>query len=92
MVQISEIIIAPVQTIEHSGPLAFVSLVLADAIRLSSIGIYNNNPSSGKKYRLTYPIRKNTRQNLNFFYPINKEVAEYIENEVIKKFEEVISC
>jgi len=88
--KISEVQISPVQTIEHNGPLAFVSLVLADAVRLSSIGIYNNNTSTDKKYRLTYPIRKNTRQNLNYFFPLDRKVAEHIENVVIEKFEQVI--
>ena len=89
--KISEIQIAPVQKIEYNGPLAFASVVLADAIRLNSIAIYKNNSSIDKKYRLTYPIRKNTRQNLNYFFPLNKRIANDIENAVIKKFEQIIS-
>ncbi len=89
--KISEIQIARVQTIQDKGPLAFVSLVVADAIRLSSIGIYANNKSTNKKYRLVYPLRKNTRQNLNYFFPLNKEVAENIENAVIEKFKQIVN-
>lgn len=86
MVQISEIKIVPVKS--DNGLKAFASLVIEDAFFLSSIGIFAK-PSGG--YYLTFPMRKNTRQNLNFFYPINKKVADYVETEVIKKFEEVIS-
>ncbi len=86
MLQISEIQIAPVQS--QNGLVGFASLVFENAFYLGSIGIFMR-PSGG--YRLTYPIRKNTRNNLNFFYPINKEVAKQIENAVIEKFEEVIN-
>lgn len=85
MLRISEIQITPVQT--QNGLVAFASLVYENAFYLGSIGIFTR-PSGG--YRLTYPIRKNTRNNLNFFYPINKEIAQQIEREVIEKFEEVV--
>ncbi len=84
MIRISEIQIVPIQS--NNGLVGFASLIFEDAFYLSSIGIFTR-PSGG--YRLTYPLRKNTRSNLNFFYPINKEVAEQIEHAVTKKFEEM---
>ncbi len=85
MIQINEIQIVPVES--HNGLVGFASFVLEDAVYLGSIGIFTR-PSGG--YRLTYPMRKNTRNNLNFFYPINKEIATQIEQAVTKKFEEVM--
>ncbi len=84
MMHISEIKITPVQS--ENGLVGFASLVFENAFYLGSIGIFTR-PSGG--YRLTYPLRKNTRENINFFYPINKEIAELVEHEVIKKFEEM---
>lgn len=84
MIRLSEIQIVPVES-QH-GLVGFASLVINNAFYLSSIGIFTR-PSGG--YRLTYPLRKNTRNNLNFFYPINKEIADHVEQEVIKKFEEM---
>ncbi|MDR3550503.1 MAG: septation protein SpoVG family protein [Candidatus Babeliales bacterium] len=81
---ISEIEIAPVQS--QNGLVAFASLVFENAFYMSSIGIFTR--ASGG-YRLTYPIRKNSTKNLNVFFPINKEVANEIEEAVIKKFEEM---
>ncbi|MDR3549980.1 MAG: septation protein SpoVG family protein [Candidatus Babeliales bacterium] len=81
---ISEIEIALVQS--QNGLVAFASLVFENAFYMSSIGIFTR--SSGG-YRLTYPIRKNSTKNLNVFFPINKEVADEIEEAVIKKFEEM---
>jgi DNA-binding cell septation regulator SpoVG len=84
MACISEIQIIPVQS--QNGLVGFASLVFENAFYLGSIGIFTR-PSGG--YRLTYPLRKNTRDNINFFYPINKETAELVEQTVIKKFEEM---
>lgn len=86
MTHISEIKIAPTQS--RDGLVGFASFILNDCFFMSSIGIFTR-PQGG--FRLTYPIRKNSRNNLNFFYPINKETAEYIEKAVIKKFEKITS-
>lgn len=85
MIKINEVQVAPVQS--TNGLVGFASLVIADAFHLSSIGIFT---CTERQYRLTYPIRKNTRQNLNFFFPVNKEVAQQIEDAVIKKFKETV--
>lgn len=85
MARISEIQIA--RSEQQNGLVGFASLVFDNCFYLGSIGIFAR-PQGG--YRLTYPIRKNTRKNLNFFYPINKEVADDIEQAVIKKYEEIV--
>ena len=54
---------------------------------MGSIGIYTR-PQGG--YRLTYPTRKSANGNFNVFHPINREVAEEIENVIISKFEDVM--
>lgn len=78
--KITEIQILPIKPKE--GLVAFVSFVLNDWFYLSSIGIYTKLEGG---YRLTYP----TKGTYNLFYPIHKEVAEIIETEIVKKFEEV---
>jgi DNA-binding cell septation regulator SpoVG len=84
--RISEIEIIPIKP--QGGLVGFASFVFDNCFYLSSIGIMTR-PQGG--YRLTYPIRKNSNNNLNFFYPINKEVAKQIEEAVITKFEDVTS-
>lgn len=85
VISISEIQIVPIKS--KNGMVGFASIIIGDAFYLGSIAIFMR-PEGG--YRLTYPRRKNTRQNLNFFYPINKEVAHQVELAVIKKYEEIV--
>ena len=85
MIKISEIQIVPVTS--NNGLVGFASFVIDGAFLLSSIGIFT---CSERQFRLTYPKRTNTRQNLNFFFPINKEVAQQVEFEIIKKFKETV--
>jgi DNA-binding cell septation regulator SpoVG len=82
-IKISEIKINKVES--SYGLVGFASLIIEDAIFLSSIGIFSTSEGG---YRLTYPLRKNTRQDLNYFFPINNDVAKKIELEVIKKYKE----
>lgn len=84
--QISNIQIVPIKP--HDGLLAFVSFVLNDAFYMSGIGICSRPNGS---YRLIYPTKKYSHNNANIFHPINKIIAEQIEQAVIEKFEEVIN-
>lgn len=84
MHHISEIQIVPVRP--DNGLVGFASLVLDGALHLSSIGIYTR-PQGG--YRLTYPTRKSTQGSFHIFYPINKQIADVIEQSVIAEFEKV---
>lgn len=78
--QVSEVQIMPIKP--NNGLVGFASFVFENDFYLGSIGIYTR-PQGG--YRLTYP----TRGTFNIFHPINKQIAEEIEKEVITKFEKV---
>lgn len=82
--KISEIQITPVKPV--NGLVGFASLVLDGSFYLGSIGIFTR-PQGG--YRLTYPTKSNGTKNLNVFYPINKQVAEFVEKCVLAEFERV---
>ncbi len=84
MHHISEIQIVPIKP--QDGLVGFASLVIDNALHLSSIGIVTR-PQGG--YRLTYPTRKSKNGSFHIFYPINKETAERIEQAVVARFEEV---
>lgn len=79
-VNISEIQIVPVKPV--NGLVGFSSFVLNGYLYLGSIGIYTR-PKGG--YRLTFPMKNN----LNVFYPINKDFSQFIEGVVVREFEKV---
>lgn len=81
---ISELEIVPIKP--RSGLVGFASFVYNQSIYLGSLGIYTK---LGGGYRLAYPTRNSLGGCINIFYPINREIADYINNEVINKFEEV---
>ena len=83
--KISEIQIIPIKP--HEGLVAFASIVLNNDIYLGSIGIMTR-PEGG--YRLVYPTKKVADRNLNIFYPISREFALAVEQEVVKQFEDVM--
>jgi len=84
--RLSEIQIIPIKP--QNGLVAFASFVLDRSLYLGSIGIVTR-PNGG--YRLVYPTKKVAEKNLNIFYPINKEIAQLIENEVVRQFEDVMN-
>ena len=83
--RLSEIQIIPIKP--ANGLVAFASFVLDGTLYLGSIGVLTR-PNGG--YRLVYPTKKVAEKNLNIFYPINREFAQLVENEVVKQFEEVM--
>lgn len=83
---ISEIEITPVKP--NSGLVAFASFVLYDAIYCSSVGIVTR-PNGG--YRLVYPTKKVQHKNIDIFHPISRQVGMLIEQEVVKKLNDVMS-
>ena len=84
--RLSEIQIIPIKP--QNGLVAFASFVLDGSLYLGSIGIMTR-PQGG--YRLVYPTKKIAERNINIFYPISKEFAQLIENEVVRRFEEVMN-
>jgi DNA-binding cell septation regulator SpoVG len=83
--RLSEIQIIPIRP--QNGLVAFASFVLDKSLYLGSIGIMTR-PNGG--YRLVYPTKKVADRSLNIFYPISREFALAIENEVVKQFENVM--
>ncbi len=82
---ISEVQILPVKP--ENGLIAFCSMVLYESIYCGSIAIMTRPSGS---YRLVYPTKKIGVKNLNMFFPLNKKVASIIEQEVLKKLEDVM--
>jgi len=83
---LTEIQIIPIKP--QNGLIGFASFVLNDSLYLGSIGIFTR-PEGG--YRLTYPTKKVGDRNINIFHPINKDFANQIEVEIIKRFKEVMN-
>jgi stage V sporulation protein G len=83
--KVTDIQIIPIRP--KDGLVAFTSFVFDESFYCSSIGIYTR-PEGG--YRLTYPNRKLPSGNLPVFHPINKEIADAIEQCISNKFEELI--
>jgi stage V sporulation protein G len=83
--KVTEVEITPIKP--NAGLVGFASVVFNDSFYLGSIGIFTRAKGG---YRLTYPTRKGSTGNFNVFHPINKVVADQIEQAVISKFEEVV--
>jgi len=84
--KLTEIQIIPIKP--QNGLVGFASFILNDRLYLGSVGILTR-PKGG--YRLAYPTKKVGDKNLNIFYPINKEFAQLIENEIVRHFEDVMT-
>ncbi len=84
--RLSEIQIIPIKP--QNGLVAFASFVLDGSLYLGSIGIVTRLNGG---YRLVYPTKKVAEKNLNIFYPINREFASAIEDEIVRQFEEVMN-
>lgn len=82
-IQISEIKIEFIKPQE--GIVAFASVVINDAICLSSMAIHKKLSSEG--YRITYP----SKGKFSIYHPISREAGLAIETAVLEKFQEVMS-
>lgn len=83
--KISDIQVIPIRA--SDGLIGFVSFVYDDNFYLGGIGIYTR-PQGG--IRLTYPTRTHTSGAISVYYPINKQIADCIEQAVYKKFQEIL--
>lgn len=85
-ISLSEIQILPVKP--RNGLLAFCSFVINNAFYVGDVAIYSRLDGSG--YRLVYPIKVLPNGlKINCFYPINRESALALENQVIQLFLEL---
>lgn len=82
---IDEVQIVPVQS--KNGLVAFASFTFEKAIHCTSVAVYTR-PDGG--FRLVYPTKNVGGRNFDVFYPIKREVGKAIENEVVKKYEDVM--
>jgi DNA-binding cell septation regulator SpoVG len=84
--QVSEIQVVPIKP--QNGLIAFCSFVFQGKFYVSGIAIYTR-PQGG--YRLVYPTKKIGSSDQAIFYPICKEVGDFVEKEVVKKLEDVVN-
>lgn len=82
---INNIQIVPV--LPKNGIVAFASLLLDDALYVSSIAIATR-PNGG--FRLVYPTKKTPSKDIGIFYPVNRSLGQQIEKDVITQFQKVI--
>ena len=68
----------------QDGIIAFASVVIDDAICLSSIAIHKKLSAEG--YRVTYP----SKGKFSIFHPINKDAGSAIERAILTKLNEVM--
>ena len=85
--RVSNVQIIPIKP--KDGLIGFASLIFDNSFYFGSIGIYTRPDGS---LRLTFPTRKISDQSLPVFHPIDKEIANLIDQAVISKFEEVMQC
>ncbi len=82
-IQISEVKIEFIKPCE--GLVAFASVVINNAICLSSIAIHKKLNAEG--HRITYP----SKGKFSIFHPISREAGLAIEAAILEKFQEVMS-
>lgn len=84
--QVSEVNITFIKP--NDSLIGFASVVLDDAIYLSSIGIHTRLDGG---YRLTFPSKKSGQQQFQIFHPIRKDVGAAIERAIFDKLKDVMS-
>lgn len=62
--------------------IGFASIIINDVISLNSIAIWKVSPDS---YRITYPTKKSGQKEPEVFYPIKKDLSDYILSEIINR-------
>ena len=85
--QISEVSVNIIKP--KDGLIGFASLVVADSLFLSGIGIHQK--LNGHGYRMTYPTRKSGAQNFDVFHPINRAAGKAIEDAILEKLNDVLN-
>jgi len=85
-INLSEIEIIPVRP--QKGLVAFCSFIINNTFCANDVGIRARMDGSG--YLLTYPrkVLSNGKE-VGLFYPIKKDVAQAIEDQVVKAFLEL---
>ena len=75
--------------IPRQGHIAFANVVFQDKIALNGIGIHTRLSRSG--FRLVFPDKNLPNgKRVQLYYPINKEVADEIQDTIIGQYEELL--
>ena len=82
---IKEIAIIPLKP--KNGLIGLASCIIDDKLYIGSIGIYTKLKGG---YRLTYPTKKVGDNSINIYHPINKEIGDVIEREIIAQYEKLV--
>jgi DNA-binding cell septation regulator SpoVG len=82
--RITDIQIVPIKP--KNGLVGFVSLIFDNSFYFGNIGI-RTRISGG--FRLSYPTRMVGTASVPIYHPLNKEISDMIEQEVIAKYEEM---
>lgn len=83
---ISEIQVIPVKA--NNGLIAFCNFVLFESLYCSSVAIYTRPDGN---IRLVYPTKKVGTRELDIFHPIKREIGQFIEKQIAKETEKVMS-
>lgn len=86
MSKVTEVNVIPIRP--KSGLVALASCVIDEKFYIGSIGIYTKLKGG---YRITYPNKKSGISVINIFHPIDKELGDLIESEVIGEYERLLS-
>lgn len=78
---VSEVNITPIKPTD--GLVAFASCVVDSKLYLGSMGVHKLLDGTG--YRITYPTKMIGSRQLNYFYPITKDVGKSIEKAIVTK-------
>ena len=84
-IRLSEISVIPIRP-TPKGVVAFCNFVINRAFRVCDCAIASDLTNGG--FRIIYPIKKlpNSEKTTQPFYPINKEVANQIQSQVIEHY------
>ena len=81
---VSEVNIVPIKP--NDGLVAFASVVVDKNLYLGSIGVHSRPNGS---YRITYPTKRLGNKELSLYHPINRLIAQQIEQAIVAKCEQL---
>jgi len=89
-ISLSEISIIPI-TATPKGVVAFCNFVINNSFKVCDCAIATDLTNGG--FRIIYPIKKIPTQTKSkqVFYPINKEVANQIQTQIIAHYNNIIN-
>lgn len=84
---ITKVEIVPI--IPKQGHIAFANVIFEDKLALNGIGVHTCLHRSG--FRLLYPTKiLPNGKIIQIYYPINKQIADEIQDTIINEYEELL--